>query len=627
MSEEQGDSPHEGMSRAQLVAELERLRRDNTALGQQVKLLVKTEQRLYRSQNQVDLQLGRVRALSDYVLSCPSLPTATEILVGANALLADQFHVDRVHTLEVVIEGDTMQLRSATPTIVSVCAKERRLIDDLVEPLFVKGVDPQPLRGMVDALDRLDRDGGVVAETEDAAVIPVRVVGRTAWLMVTRRFSGRAKNLFRDVPSLPHAPFLMLLSGHVERALENARLHRDLQLQAAEVEQSNRKLKVSLEDLARTQHQLIEASKMEALGRLAGGVAHDFNNLLTVILGTAGLMEDDPRLDSGLREDCRAMIQAAERASDLTRQMLTFGRRRAGTVQRFELHPLLTELSRLLRRVIGEDVALELRLEAGYDELQADPAQLEQVMMNLVLNARDAMPGGGEVIVETAVGRPKDDPSGPLQMLLSVADSGRGMDAQTQARVFEPFFTTKDVGEGSGMGLATVYGIIQQLGGQVSIDSAPGQGARFEVSLPLADQDLVETATTEASTRITVLVVEDEASIRRLVVRILGRQGYEVLAASDGEAGLRRFDERGGVDLVLTDVVMPGLDGVGMVRQLRQRRPDLPVLFMSGYSGDHRPSIEGTDQSMLLDKPFTPAQLVERVEQVLAVGGAARRAL
>ncbi len=602
--------------------QLHELQTFNDALDEQVKLLVRTEQRLYRSQNQVDRQLARVQGLSDYVLACSSLATPQEILAGAATLLADQFLVDRVQILEAIVSDTQVILQSPSASTVVVCPEERRFVVELSAPTFLRAGEPGPYSRLMEALDRADREQGRAADTEQAAILPVRAIGKVQWLMVTRRFAGRPGNLFMATPGEEHIPFLMLLVGHVERALENERLNHDLREQAAQLEHSNEKLKASLGDLARTQHHLIQASKMEALGRLAGGVAHDFNNLLTVVLGTARVMETDERLEEDLREDCQAVIQAAERAAELTRQMLTFGRRRPGRARRFELHPVLTELSKLLRRIIGEDVELELRLDASHDELLADPAQLEQVLMNLVLNARDAMPHGGSVVVSTTV---EADPQQPM-LQMSVTDTGRGMDSPTRARVFEPFFTTKDTGDGSGMGLATVYGIVKQLGGQVQVDSVPGEGSRFELSLPLAGPPARKTESPDGIPSTTVLVVEDEGAIRRLVVKILGRHGYEVVAAPDGETGLRRFAECGEVDLVLTDVVMPGLDGVRMVQQLRKRRPDLPVLFMSGYSGDHHRGIPDDDRAMMLDKPFTPAQLVERVERALVIRGVGQRA-
>lgn len=597
-----------------LARELERLRGDNVALEEQVRRLARAEQRLYRSQNQVDRQLAQVRALSEYVLRCPSFATPREILDGATELLAHEFNVDRVHALHLQpgadgrlrlqpLVGDVLVPDDAGPLL----ALER--------PSLVRAADdPSSNGGLLRALDAHEREQGGEAHILEAMLVPVRVQSGIEWIVALCRFEGRSASMVQDVPGEEHVPYLQLVAGHIERVLHNASLAHDLRHQADELAESNQRLQSSIDELAHAQQQLVQASKMEALGRLAGGISHDFNNLLTVILSTADLMQEDMPADAVVSRDLATLVEAAQRASALTRQLLTFGRRRPGKAQHVELHPLLTDMSRLLRRLIGEDVTLELRLEARHDHLEADPAQLEQVVMNLVLNAREAMQWGGTVVIETGLGRPEGSASGPPMLMLAVSDTGTGMDAATRARIFEPFFTTKGTQGGTGMGLATVYGIVQHLGGTVQVHSQPGQGARFEVFLRRSGAVEEEVETTR---RITVLVVEDEPAIRRLVARILGRRGYEVLAAPDGETGLRRFSEREDIDLVLTDIVMPGLDGVGMAQELRARRPGLPVLFMSGYPGDNRPGLDEDDLAWLIDKPFTPDQLLERVELVL----------
>jgi two-component system, cell cycle sensor histidine kinase and response regulator CckA len=564
-----------------------------------------------RSHGDANRQLARVRALSEYVLRCPSFATPVEIIDGATELLAAELAADCVHALRLRTDPEgrvQLLLPDGTPLVVH-DGQHLRALD---RPCFVRAADDPTEAGGL--LRVLPREGGV--GVSEAMLVPVRVEGEVEWILALCRVEGRVASLGQDVPGEQHVPFLQLVAGHVERVLHNARLTYDLRRQADELAESNLRLQSSLDELAKAQQQLVQASKMEALGRLAGGIAHDFNNLLTVILSTADLMQEDIASEDPIRRDLITLVEAAQRASALTRQLLTFGRRRPGKPQHLELHPLLTDMSRLLRRLIGEDVTLELRLEARYDHIEADPAQIEQVVMNLVLNAREAMPWGGTVVLETSLGRPEGVSSGSPMLMLAISDTGTGMDAATRARVFEPFFTTKASQGGTGMGLATVYGIVQQLGGSVQVHSQPGQGARFEVFLPRSGV-VEEDGDPEAARRVTVLVVEDEPAIRRLVARILGRRGYEVLAAPDGETGLRRFSEREDIALVLTDIVMPGLDGVGMAQELRSRRPDLPVLFMSGYPGDNRPGLDEDDLDLLIDKPFTPDQLLERVEQVL----------
>ncbi|MCX4246039.1 hybrid sensor histidine kinase/response regulator [Paraliomyxa miuraensis] len=570
--------------------------------------------------DETERQLARAQALSEYVLRCPSFATPAEILSGATDLLASQFDVDDAHAVRLSLTEDAATV--LTPTGELALGPVGRELPTLGHPRLLPDGDLEPQdEPLLRALQQLeDRSAPLRSRRITQAVLmPVLGADAVEWLLVLVCFEGRASSRTQEAPGPHHVQFLQLVSGHVERLLDNARLAHDLRHHADELAESNQRLQSSLDELARAQQQLVQASKMEALGRLAGGIAHDFNNLLTVILSTADLMQQDMEPHALAARDLATLIEAAQRASALTRQLLTFGRRRPGKAQHLELHPLLSDMSRLLRRLIGEDVTLELRLEARYDALEADPAQIEQVVMNLVLNAREAMPWGGTVVVETSLGRPEGAPGGPPMIMLAVSDTGMGMDAATRARVFEPFFTTKASQGGSGMGLATVYGIVRHLGGQVQVHSQPGQGARFEVFLPRTGFVNLETIDGEpAAPRITVLVVEDEPAIRRLVSRILGRRGYEVLAAPDGETGLRRFSEReDDIDLVLTDIVMPGLDGVGMAQELRTRRPGLPVLFMSGYPGDNRPGMDDDDLDCLIDKPFTPDQLLERIEQVL----------
>jgi len=572
-------------------------------------------------QGDVDRKLARVQALSEFVLRCPSFATPTEILDGVTELLSTELDLHRVQALHLGRDADG-DLRVRLPDGAVLTLDDGRALRVLERPCLVRTTDgPAAAGGLLRALDR-DGQGCVL----EAMLVPVRVDGEVEWVLALCRLDGHPEDVARELPGELQVPFLQHVAGHVERVLHNARLAHDLRREADELAESNQRLQSSLDELAKAQQQLVQASKMEALGRLAGGIAHDFNNLLTVILSTADLMQQDLAGEDPIRRDLVTLVEAGQRASALTRQLLTFGRRRPGKAQRLELHPLLTDMSRLLRRLIGEDVTLELRLEARHDHLEADPAQIEQIVMNLVLNAREAMPWGGTVVIETGLGRPEGTTSGPPMLMLAVSDTGTGMDAATRARVFEPFFTTKASQGGTGMGLATVYGIVQDLGGSVQVHSQPGQGARFEVFLRrtgVAEEEAQ--ASTEAARRVTVLVVEDEPAIRRLVARILGRRGYEVLAAPDGETGLRRFSEREDIDLVLTDIVMPGLDGVGMAQELRARRPGLPVLFMSGYPGDNRPGLDEDDLAWLIEKPFTPDQLLERVEQVLR--GSARTAL
>jgi two-component system, cell cycle sensor histidine kinase and response regulator CckA len=378
------------------------------------------------------------------------------------------------------------------------------------------------------------------------------------------------------------------------------------------------------------EEQFRQAQKMEAVGRLAGGVAHDFNNLLTVIGGSAEFLlaacpPGDPR-----RDDVLEIGRAAERARDLTRQLLAFGRRQAVEPRRLDLNALVADAERMLGRLIGEDVALATSLAPDAPAVHADPGHVEQALVNLVVNARDAMPGGGRLEVGTARAVVAAGDVGGLApgeyAVLSVRDSGVGMDAATRARIFEPFFTTKEPGKGTGLGLSTVFGIVTQAGGHVAVESAPGAGTTFRLYLPAAAADAAPespppAAAPGAGTE-TVLVVEDEPQVRRLARRALERRGYTVLEAADGAEALAVSDGRHArIDLVLADAVLPELGGRAVVDALRARRPGIAALFMSGYGEDAvlRQHV-ATEGAPFVPKPFTADQLAAAVRAALDAG-------
>ena len=384
-----------------------------------------------------------------------------------------------------------------------------------------------------------------------------------------------------------------------------------------------------LRALRSSEDQLRQAQKMEAVGRLAGGIAHDFNNLLTVInttcelcLGT--LLPNDP-----LAEDLRQIQDAGERAGRLTRQLLTFSRRHVVQPRRVDVHAVVGEMGRLLRRLIGEDIAVKLHLGSASPQVFIDPGQLEQVVVNLAVNARDAMPAGGELIVETTdltldarAAEAWALPTGRY-VALAVADTGCGMPPEVLEHVFEPFFTTK--GErGTGLGLSTVYGVVRQAAGAIRVTSTPGEGARFEMLLPHCEADAAAdapAAATKARAKVgeTVLVVEDERGVRQIVRSVLSGNGYKVLVASGGEEALAICaGYAGGIDLVITDVVMPRMSGREFVERLHAARPGLKVLYFSGYP-DEILSREGVLQQgvRLLRKPFALAELQRRVREII----------
>jgi PAS domain S-box-containing protein len=384
-------------------------------------------------------------------------------------------------------------------------------------------------------------------------------------------------------------------------------------------------------DERRLQAQLRQAQKMEAVGRLAGGVAHDFNNLLTAIKGNAGLLLADLPSGSPLREDVEEIDRAAQRASDLTRQLLAFSRRQVLQPRIVDLNAVIGETRRMLRRLIEEDVEIVVDLAPGVGPVKADPGQVEQVLLNLAVNARDAMPGGGRLTISTAdaavppeprEGWPYYVPAGQY-VRLDVVDTGVGMEPQVLAHLFEPFFTTKPAGKGTGLGLSTVYGIVKQSGGYVWAEIEPERGSRFVVLLPRVADDEPGAAGAEEAAPLpgrgaTVLLVEDEDSVRSLTRRVLQRAGYQVLEAEDGERALAiARAHAGAIDLLLTDVVMPGGGGRRLAERMAAFRPSTRVLYMSGYPGDAIAE-HGLEPGVdLLPKPFTPESLLRRVADAL----------
>lgn len=379
------------------------------------------------------------------------------------------------------------------------------------------------------------------------------------------------------------------------------------------------------------EEQLRQAQKMEAVGELSGGVAHDFNNLLTGITGYAQLALSGLAESSATATDIRRVIELANRAANLTRQLLAFSRRQPLEQEIFNLNTLIEMTSRMLERLVGEHVETRLIAAPDLGNIRADPAQMQQCLFNLTIDARDAMPDGGRLVIETSnvlLGKPCGDKrdgagSGPYVML-AISDTGFGMDEDTRKRIFEPFFTTKAIGEGTGLGLATVHGIVEQHGGQIRVHSGPGKGTTFKIYLPLVEEK-AEDLDAEVDQRIgscgseTVLLVEDEEAVRSVVQRALSTAGYEVLVASRPSDACRLFsDYSDGVDLLLTDIVMPEMNGPALFLELSKSRPTLKVLYMSGYanrviSHDNGP-VSGKP---FIQKPFTLAQIARRVRAVL----------
>jgi signal transduction histidine kinase/CheY-like chemotaxis protein len=374
--------------------------------------------------------------------------------------------------------------------------------------------------------------------------------------------------------------------------------------------------------------QLRQAQKMEAIGRLAGGIAHDFNNLLTIILGFGQIVADDLS-DDGAKSNMAEVLKAGERASALTQRLLAFTRKQILEPEILDLNIVVSGMEGMLKRLIGEDVQISVQLHPNIGSIRADHHQLEQVIMNLAVNARDAMPGGGELTISTgdtmieASRAAVHGRAGGRYSMLTVRDTGSGMDAETKTKIFEPFFTTKGSGKGTGLGLSMVYGIVQQSGGFLTVQSELGVGSSFEIYLPCVTESVagprIKAKNTDFTGSEKILVIEDEGPVRQLVESLLTNAGYTVLALDDAVHALKLSEsDMSDVDLLLTDMVMPGMSGPDVAAQLVQVRPELKVLFVSGYT-EHPSITEGQlpDRTTWLQKPFTRDELLSKVRTAL----------
>lgn len=392
------------------------------------------------------------------------------------------------------------------------------------------------------------------------------------------------------------------------------------------------KRKQSEAALLESQRQRLQAQRMESVGRLAGGVAHDFNNLLMIISGYADLALKEMDDDSPGRSGVEQIRQAGERAANLTRQLLIFSRGQPAKLEIVDLNRIVAEFEKLLRRLIGEDISLVTSLLSTPIDVQVDVGQIEQVIMNLAINARDAMPGGGRLTLKTDVKELAESGIGleaaapPLKYaVLAVMDTGTGMDEQTASRLFEPFFTTKEIGKGTGLGLSVIYGIVNSHKGHLRVNSKPGEGSVFEVYLPLAE-GLPEATTPSLPSpkeapqgAATILLVEDNLEVRKLMQHILTSLGYVVLDAADGHMALTVAENHPGpIDVLVTDLVMPEIGGLELARRLAPIRREMRVLYVSGYA-DHENASQalGDPTAAYLQKPFAPSDLASKIEEIL----------
>ncbi|MEI9938660.1 MAG: response regulator [Pseudomonadota bacterium] len=382
--------------------------------------------------------------------------------------------------------------------------------------------------------------------------------------------------------------------------------------------------------------QLRQSQKMDAIGRLAGGVAHDFNNLLLVIQSYTELVRDALPIDDSKREDLEEVLAASQRAAMLTRQLLTFSRKEVVQRTSLDLNQVISRLEKMLGRIIGEDIELSVVPAPELSAIWADAGQIEQIILNLSINARDAMPRGGRLTIATenvkldSDDAAKHDPACAGDFVrLTVSDAGAGMDADTQRRIFEPFFTTKEVGKGTGLGLATVYGIVQQSAGHIRVQSEVGRGTVFEIDFPQARDAVARSCAPPASVTTkavsaTILVVEDDAAVRQIAVRVLRNGGHTILEArGPSEARAQCLEHGPSIDLLLTDVVMPEGSGVQLARELTQMYPRMRVVYMSGYPGGAARDGSLEPGLQYVEKPFSPAALLEKVDAILGAPASA----
>ena len=453
------------------------------------------------------------------------------------------------------------------------------------------------------------------AHPEDVPVIDELFGGETLLPGETRRFEWRFRHQDDSFRIVEGVASNLLEDEAVRGVVVNAR-------DVTERRQGEQMLR-------EREDQLRQAQKMEAIGQLAGGVAHDFNNLLTAINGYADLLMSTVNKRDSAHSWLKEIRDAGERATDLTRQLLAFSRRQVLQPQVVDLNGIVRDTERLLRRVIGEDVELACNLDPDAGAVKADPNQLHQLLMNLAVNARDAMPAGGKLtiatanVLDTAPLEPNGEEARAGYVELMVSDTGHGMDEATRQRIFEPFFTTKERGKGTGLGLSIVYGIVRQSGGHITIDTEPGRGATFRITLPRVEPAEARAKLSKDSDpprgTETILLVEDQAEVRRFAAACLRSYGYQVLEASNGEEALRLYRETSKpIQITVTDVVMPGMTGVDLSKKLRSLSPGAKVLFVSGYADSVILRHGVLDSNIaFLQKPYSPSALIGKIREIL----------
>jgi len=520
----------------------------------------------------------------------------------------NQTGADEVSVLLPVPDGDELYVAAVRGENRERLLGQRVPLDETISGWITRERRPLMLQGEVN--DKRFRPVWPHPEITSSISIPMQVANK-----VVGTLNINALNRPRPF-TLAQQKVLMILASTAAAALESASLH----TQVMRAEQNYR-----------LEEQLRHSQKMEAIGQLAGGVAHDFNNLLTAINGYSSLALQRANPDSRTKTYLEEIKKAGDRAANLTRQLLAFGRKQMLKPVALNLNEVVFDMNKMLRRLIGEDIKFDAKLDPQLKKIKADPGQIEQVLVNLVVNSRDAMPQGGALTIETANFEVDQQYTGKLlalppggYVMLAVSDTGCGMSIETKARIFEPFFTTKDKGRGTGLGLSTVYGIVKQSGGNIWVYSEPNRGTTVKVYLPHFDCDKeqaecpgVEKAAPRGSE--TILLVEDEDVVRGLARQILQQAGYNVLDAGSGDEALRMCREHSDpIHLLLTDVVMPETSGKEIAQSLTSLRPGTCVLFMSGYTDDaivHHGVLDSNVE--FIQKPFTPVALARKVREVL----------
>jgi two-component system cell cycle sensor histidine kinase/response regulator CckA len=517
-----------------------------------------------------------------------------------------------------------------------------------VEYVIGTGVDITELRHRQDELRQVNETLGAVIDTSPLAIVAMDLAGRVvSWNRAAERIFGWSEEevLGQVFPAVPeddmaffHDNLERIRLGEVLSGVERNRNTKGGAPVAVALWNAPRRnaagevvgaisVIADVTERKRLEDQFRQSQKMEAVGRLAGGVAHDFNNLLTVITGYSQMVLDTFSAEDMLRGYVEEVLRAAESAAALTNQLLAFSRRQVVQPQVLDLNTLVVNVDKMLHRLIGEDIELVTALSPSLPKIKVDPGQFQQVLMNLVVNARDAMPDGGRLTIETTAARFKERDAPPglapgNYVELSVRDTGKGMDEEIRRRLFEPFFTTKARGKGTGLGLSTAYGIVKQSGGDIWVTTEPGKGSQFQIYLPAAEEAEAAAAQgclapSQQQGVETILLVEDETGLRKLVREVLRAHGYAVLQAGDVREAMRICEQHlGAIHLFLTDVVMPHMSGRELAEHATALRPGMKVLYMSGYT-DVIAEQPAADQAPFLQKPFTPDALLAKIRDVL----------